>query len=468
MTMTLAGDLSSPVAQLQALRHSQRVWRPFLTSTERDLLVYVFDNSVLRGRLTFRASLTQMVEGVKGWLTSAGLSRSTLKRTFTGLIARGLLRLIPGARMDQCATYEVNLDWEPSVMAIAIPKRLRAEQPSLDLAADLTGSTMNPGRVQIDQGRVHDEPSYQRSSSEEENRATLRAEPVEGDALPLVIPQVIRPRVRRIMPSALPAPVAPVKALAPLAPPTAAAHGLIRPMRTAKQAVLDVLQKVRGAKPVTNDIVWRDAWAEAFPGQQPKPLGNIERKMLMTLRARLEIGNKSFDWFDFLGFVVIEWRAIRDRDFAWMTAKPSPEHPDVRFMCSQKFTTKFFDAYARRHDKRELEAATGDRETYLRLTQNGMTHDEAVREMGKQDAHVALAQERKRALDHLTGQARSLQIERERLAQRQAQPIERAPPAPAEGHTKLIDRPPVNHGCNPWENPHLIYVEDVPFRAFEG
>ena len=445
-------DVRSPLGQIQAIQRLNREWRPYLSTSELSLVSYLLDNTICWRRDTLRATLAQMVDGIPAWLPRVGLSLSTLERTMAALVARGAVVIGP-VKGRRIYTYRVNMGWEPEMSRIATPKRLQGK--AQDQTLDIFGSPLNVSMPVIltNLDPQNDGPKYHKANTISPIGGSVQKsleEGVFGDAPPYPAPATVRVRVR-VRPAgagALDHPAdGPTAFPGQSCPPTtvAAVVAKLAPPAPTKAAA----NKATGA---TNDTRWRQSWEVAFPGTPCKPFGAKERHIMVELRKRAEA--QKIDWLDFLGFCVTEWRMILRTQFAWMKQKAPPQFPEVGFIIAKPFYPKFLEAYAKHVQKLELEAATGDTGELKRLMAEGLSRDEALKEVGRRHAVVDAREGVEKARKHMETTLRALERERAALVSQRLQTERVIPEAPPPGQpVRLIHRDRLDHGDNPYEHP---------------
>jgi hypothetical protein len=449
---TLDPDCFSLLGQVQFRQKINRKWRCFLSSVERDVMDYLVDNTIAWQRTTLHATLEQMVMGTH-WLPKIGLSVSTIQRAMGELVRRGLV-WVHSASKRAVKTYEINMTWEPPMASragIAVPKRMQARtegnvvsgvfgnfgnepEPMVEnIQVNLTysvGQIETPLKEKALKGKLEENTSYSQPVSQ--GSETSQVKPVATltqPSLPLL------PRIRT-------RPVAPI----PVTPTPVAARPLPKSIRS-----------------VTNDIAWRKAWDEGFPGAPRKLLLPMERGMLQKARVRIEAMN--IKWFEFFEWSVINWRHVMAEKFGWMTKKPAPQYPDVMFLCTGKFTNSFLEAYAARKEQDSIKVLRGEAADVARMKAAGMSETQIAFELGRTRAFQDQRQRNEADEAHIALQMHSLKMAEARLkVEREVVLAQAAKGRPAFS----LARPAINHGDNHYENPDAAIPEfTTVFGAFE-
>jgi hypothetical protein len=138
--------------------------------------------------------------------------------------------------------------------------------------------------------------------------------------------------------------------------------------------------------------VWRNAFIETFPGVVPARWSIKDQGRVKTAKRSFVItSGHSFE--DFLKWTVENWSTIIGKKFSWMTESTPPTVPDIGFVIGmyqhflEAFGTWVFEGWLNDKDRTELE----------QLKAKGLSHDEALIEIGKQiTARQLRAEMRKR------------------------------------------------------------------------
>jgi hypothetical protein len=206
---------------------------------------------------------------------------------------------------------------------------------------------------------------------------------------------------------------------------------------------------------------WEAAWAEAFPlAPAPSPWTRAERgQMQIIIEA---VRPMKADPVDFIRFVVRRWRDIRATAFGWMKVPP-PNFPNIAFLANWHRRSYVFDAYATHIEQPRINALSGEEGAMARMLAVGMSHDEALIEIGRQRAAAAGSEKVRKAREHLARTVAALEKERAAL---RAQHMALVPPAPPPGQG-LIPRPAFDHGSNPFEAEVLELADPSTIGAWE-
>lgn len=420
--------LERPVDRLIVFQHLNRVWRPFLSSVERDFLFYVLDRTVSWGKLSFRASAQQMIAGVRG-VPELGLSLRTLRRVMADLADKGLIAVDSDMR---ASTITVNLDWMPDSMSLPVPKRLRGAQPTHapDLLEETGLGGLEPAGANLppDHGSVV--PDWHNSGARlAQQQCQIGTSYIKNNDSRITLNDKDAPSLRSGTDVPGSAPLQQVAKPEPLrftSTRQAVAAATLRPATPAK------------AKPHTTWTAWLAAWEMTFPDTASAPRwSKREHGAMATLRKRVE--QQSLDWLDFVGFAVASWRSVTARSFGWMTDKP--QFPAPLFLV--RWVTQFLDAYAAAKTEEAI-AASGERAEYRRLRHAGKSHDEALLEIGGRRALVERREELSKERDYVNRLYRAIERDRAPVVV----PVAKRQP-----------RLEIKHGDNPYDRPGPV---DLP------
>lgn len=427
---------------------------------ELHLTSYLLDNTVSWKRTTLKATLDEMVAGTK-WLPKCAMSKSCLRQTIELLVLRGLL-WVHRATARSASIYEMNVAWEP-VMAnrgngVATPKRKQLSDSVVsgnvisglfspwDETPDKASDEVSPEDT-TSVARRHtskedafkrkereENTSYSQPTLQEQNFTSLQPVAIHCETQSALFP-VARARIR---------PIKPVDIV----------ETAIAPKITTK------------VKSITNDIAWRSAWNVGFPGSPPKMLLPMERGMLA--KAQVRIVGMGINWHEFFEWSVTNWRHVMTEKFSWMTKKPSPAYPEIQFLCTLKFMNAFLEAWACRKEHDEHQNSEGEAGLLRKLTASGMSHEQAIYEMGRRKGQIIGRAKDHAASAEISQQARivevakaSLEVERREFFRQQAQ----------AKSAKVATRPTIDHGNNPFENPdaagEIDKIAEITFGAWD-
>lgn len=185
----------------------------------------------------------------------------------------------------------------------------------------------------------------------------------------------------------------------------------------------------------TNDMIWREAHVDVFPGLPIRPMPAASRAILAQMQERMT--KQGVDWATYFDWCIRNWRHVTATQFGWMNKSPPPMFPDLRFFLTAKLHEGFADAYARRQERERLDMTGGEAGVYARALAAGQTHDQALLEIGKQRAAAAAHGDLDKTRKHLERSLAALEQDR-RALRKPAMVVPPAPPPPGPGeHVRL-------------------------------
>lgn len=423
---------------LVAYQKLNREWRAHLAASERDFISWFIDNTIALGRPWLRATLSQMSKGTRA-LVPAGQSVRTLERTLPRLQKAGLIVMRPGEKVND---YAINLRWLPTQKlehgALAATGRTKCRNTTSDASDGVTGVPRQIGGPNNHEGLGSDKEvkkKMKRSSDAAHRVNGLAPWEIKDD---VTVCQA--PRQRNAVASETDANRQPKK---------------IVPLRVALKCVPDgssppTMQNEPPTRRERPSLSMTAAWSAAWQATYDVPVKHLTQRdvaMLTDLRKHVERGK--VDWTDFLYWVVAEWKPLMATKFSWMNKRNPPAYPEVWMLV--RFATDFLDAYAVRIEKKLTETAPPEKAEYRRLIASGLTHDEAMLEIGRRRAasqdRDRLAKER----EHVNRMYRVIEAERKKLEKQRLM-------TPAEPNKTRTVMPEIKHGDNPFEqeNPQVL------------
>lgn len=371
--------------RLQVFQSLNRDWREHLSIVERDFLSYLIDASVSWGRNWIQVTVDQMLSGTEWGLPRVGLSRRSVFNALASLKEKGVIAVQQVSR--KLNRYIVNIDWRPAV-GLPIPKN--KETPG----AKKAGLAVSKNRVDSTVHDMHSTPDSECTKC----TPNIDSKKPEKDS-------------RRDAPDSL----------------------------SGARAVEAVKARTKVKLYQSTDIedVWKRAWIEGDFGAKPPGLSGRNTGQFKHVLRRFPNGLKIIEWG------VANWSAVVARRFAWMERKAPPKHPEPGFML--RFIDAFAEDYASAEDTKHRWAQPAEDRHYQRLRAEGVSHEDALIEVGK--LRASLDSQGKAAKDRAAAELerKALKIEREQLAQqrRNLKPVR---------SVEKPEPPTINHGDNPWEN----------------
>lgn len=436
-----SSNIKSAELTLVAYQKLNRDWRAHLSASERDFISWFIDNTIALGRPWLRATISQMSKGTRA-LVPAGQSVRTLERALPSLQKAGLIVMRPGEKVND---YAINLRW--------LPKE-KLEDGTLPAEGGTkcsnTTSDANDGVAgvlrQIGGPNNHEGLGSDKEDKKKKKRSSDAAHRVNGLA-----PWEIRddvtvcqaPRQRNAVASETDANRRPKK---------------IVPLRVALKCVPDgssppTMQNKPPTRRERPSQSMTAAWSAAWQATYDVPVKHLTQRdvaMLTDLRKHVERGGVV--WSDFINWVMKDWKPLMLAKFSWMRSPRPPAYPEPRVLV--RFSGDFLDAYAVRIDKKLTETAPPEKAQYRKLIASGMTHDEAMLEIGKRRALSADREQREKDRAHVNRMYRVVASERKKLEKMwfHRPQVDRAPVK-----TRTV-MPEIKHGDNPFEqeNPQVL------------
>ncbi|MXO94852.1 hypothetical protein GRI34_00280 [Erythrobacter aquimaris] len=344
-----------------------REWMPHLSTNEFAVLIQLVDRTIGWGKTRATFSLNRVLEGDKAY-GGIKMSRRGLFYALSSLEEKGMIARHKHPQGKQIRMYSVNMGWTPAMPIV--PKRLQyGPKTSAGDAPDQCNSCTGP---------VHEVHTRERSLGEgsQENEEQVAARPADDTATAVNPDDLIR------------------KAKADL-----------RTLRRQPPRKLTTLpQKIDAAQ-----REWRAAIEENHP--TGGCLAWNQREVAMV-KAKLRGWNdRRIEFHKFIGWCAANWSLVRRKQLAWMTKSKPPKTPEIGFLVS--FITHFHEAWADRDLGNWMhEDQTRD---YDKLRAKGLSHDEAVHRLAKDDAIAETRDENRKAKQDIAIRRGMLKRQEERL-----------------------------------------------------
>lgn len=348
-----------------------RVWRRHLSPRELSAALYIAGRTTSYGRGSFTATYKNISEG-KGDFCGIGFAESTTREVFKVLADKGVI-------LREKRPYDVritlNVEWpEKTTMSLPIPERLRtrpqrpaeddqwgqsARNPAFQSAGNPATNTSNEksgSKKKRYPSPVADAPASGRTTS-----GGVSGEEGSGDE-----------ECTRVQPAET------------CAQTFAASHEQL------VAASRDKAQKAITKKRVsTVDVerIWRAALAETFPEVMHVGWTKEQQGALAASLKRWNAHN-TVGFGELVDWAVRNWtQLMASPAFNWMEGRPAA--PDLRFFTSAKLSSRLASAMMSDVLNRFSNGTDGDR--VRRYMAKGLTREEAIRQIGRDDA---VAQER--------------------------------------------------------------------------
>lgn len=435
-----SSNIKSAELTLVAYQKLNREWRAHLSASERDFISWFIDNTIALGRPWLRATISQMSKGTRA-LVPAGQSVRTLERALPSLQKAGLIVMRPGEKVND---YAINLCWLPkeeledgTLAAMGGPKCRNTTSDTNDGVAGVLRQIGGPNNHEGFCSDKENKKKMKRSSDAAHRVNGLAPWEIKDD---VTVCQT--PRQRNAVASETDANRQPKK---------------IVPLRVALKCVPDgsypptmqnepPTRRKRPSQSMTAD--WSAAWQATYD-VPVKHLTQRDVAMLTDLRKHFERGR--VDWTDFLYWFVAQWKPLMATKFLWMRKRNPPAYPEAWMLV--RFSNDFLDAYAERIDRKLTETSPPEKADYRKLIASGMTHDEAMLEIGARRAISMDREQRAKDRAHVNRMYRVIETERKKLEKQRLMA-----PAPVEPNKTRTVMPEIKHGDNPFEqeNPQVL------------
>lgn len=343
----LEADPTKLQFKVEMYQRAIREWAAHISGNEFIVLMQIMDRTVGWGLREATFTTSRLREGDSTYRGISEVSRRTLFRALATLEEKGFIVRRRDAKNQEIRHYAVNVGWNPDM--ITAPKRLQSQcQPDTGQCHSDTAPVPNRHSIyrypSTDISYTDTQPGLpaeQSGQSEIENPA----EKVREQA------GQVRARHR--------------------------AHV------NARAAALKGSDRSVGV-----EAAWRAAMLDAFPAVGHVPWDVRQRRNIKgAVKAWLNASQISFE--DFAAWAVTNWPAIMSKQFKWMTDKRPPTTPVVSFFLY--FLPQFAECWA----EGTLDAwmSDSDRTEVERLMGRGMTHEQAMVEIGARQATKALRKE---------------------------------------------------------------------------
>jgi len=385
----------STLDKARAYQKVSREWRRHLSLEETGLVLYLVDRSFGWGRDSFIASVQNVLTGTDNY-AGVGIPRRTYYRMMGRLEEIGL---ITRRRKKSRSEIKVNLEWnggEAPAFQSDPQHAQEAQCATGGTSQSATSGTLNTivgeyyspiGVSPADAGKTRPAVRVRKRQRPQEAQTSLCPESEEGRGF---FPgEKIEPNLQPVAtePAGLPAdPVASVTAKL-----EAAKAASIEPAK-AKSAKAKAFAATSAKGPTAHAVesVWRLAVMETFSGMGIAHFAWSIREKGQVSQAVKKWGFAATGTFlDFVDYSVRNWTQIVARKFGWMKERVPPTVPEVGFFLwrlndfVEVWTTHELDRFAK----------DSDQSSYVRLRARGLTHDEAVLRLAKDNAVGSLRDE---------------------------------------------------------------------------
>ena len=372
------GSMKNPIEFREWFKILFRVWRPHLSPNEFLVAQFVFDRTAGWGKEWEVIRTDHFINGVVGtdgkvYSTGLVITRPTLSKCLTALIALGALRLRKDRRRK---AYALNYEWNPDEtqtlqdMPLAKPKRLQ----NLQTVQKVQSSEMEnnfPKTPEMENNFTEDCKISLRLHKKRKDKCYAKEETTSS---------------------------------ASRSGPASQGEGLL-----AVAKLMDAVSRKSANQRQGKINLWRfDSVHKAWHGlclslhPEANHLAVTKTDCLILHRyGKRFVGSSkartNSEWLDYLSWVIERWHTIRESQFAWMKAS-SPSVPSIRFFV--KFSDRFEQAWAGRQSlERMAGLSTREREIETRVLK-GTDRSTAEREVderlgllkAKQDAEFAAKQ----------------------------------------------------------------------------
>ena len=410
MTVAITAQrVGDPLWQIQVQQRFNRDWAPHLSVEQRSMVQYVMDQTVYWQTTHIDATMNQLLAG--GWTVINGIrrqiqkfwhSRATLFRWMDELVRMGL---IARRHMGRYIRITLNIDWQPGgTQMVAAPKRLQnapgCKQASMWDRDD--GHRMDSLGAETET-RLAAETPYKESYQTKEDVRFREEQPA------------VRKRTR---PTPKPAEVASKTIRAVAAEPPAPKPVII------------------GSDTQPLGLIWTLAWKHHYPEVTVPKLASETRAILGNVKVAYDATGRSFNAF--FGWTLCNWRQVmRTKHFNWMDNPP--RYPDLRVLLSTKLRRRFEEAYADHLHAAKQRNAREWQDRFEWLVQNGLTHEEALRQVAEEKMSGDKRQKEDSREARFQMEWEALQAERKALRQRGVGQV--TPPAPGKPRMPVTVRP---------------------------
>lgn len=346
-----------------------RLIAPVLTSTQFVVFTQIFDRSIGWGRTQCFTTAINIAKGNgKDW-HGCGVTERTVKRCVDVLCSMGIVS--KAATRNRGTLFTVNLEWKDDVPMLAVPKRLKGEQPE------------KSDRVSLIAPRKRDTVSH---DIETENSSLTTFDQNETEYSPETS--------------------GPEEVFEKKAVPEEEANSLARQnlaalvertnAKTAAKRSKNMERAQQKGNPLALETVWRYAVQQHFPEVVVATAWTkTQHGIIMAIAKKWTQGGKLKDFAEFFEWCVVSWPAIMRQQFKWMTKQKPPMAPDFRFWA--KFHEEFLNCYHSGKLSKWMRAADRTRLEFLK--QRGKTHEEALFIIAEEQAREAMSKQNKETIN---------------------------------------------------------------------
>lgn len=320
---TRASEIRDWQFRIEFLRRITREWFPFLSSTQRLAIIFVYDRTLAWGKEWERITTKHCSEGIFGKDGTCHAAPFTSCRKRAGTILRSLFDLgmlrKQSRNGDRACRYAFNFDWQPTMK---LPKRLRMAQEKAQKTSNEWGEIApkdggeSTPMIGVKAPRLIRDTSYKgkkvNQTEELANAERVRESSGKGELEMAIV--VVRKRARDKAKDRL-------------------TDG--RALRKDKSGFLPTKARL--------PLFWRELWLDCFPGVPLDPLPKISANILWTYWRDWTLARSDGEFSDYLRWVFENWNALRVGSFGWATS--FPKAPAIRMIVSVKLRPFFEEAY---------------------------------------------------------------------------------------------------------------------------
>ena len=384
------------------------VWLAYLDGTEANVIQYITRRTVHWGRDRFTASTENVLNGTEKY-PGVRVGKTAYFSALKSLEAKGMIQRV--RHKNGRVTVVINTEWTPEDQEmIPVPKRLKGEKPqeagSRDELGQFARRTLNTdngisnsliGEVAADAPTPRlftPKEKTERKPSPDENEkpcffgAAKETRKCDTEAVqPAAI--AVRQRISRVQ-----------------------AEMREKTEKRAEAALKRATERKAGLPTATElERVWIRALMEAHPLRLHVAWSRKEQGMVKQAQRKWAEA-KTGTFAEFLDFAARNWGAVVQRKLAWMTKPAAPTYPSLDFLIWR--LRDFVEVWIDR--KSHVFATDADNDRYARLIAAGMGHDEAVKEIAREQAALDMRREMERREANVAKQARRAKEREERAA----------------------------------------------------
>ncbi|QIG76110.1 hypothetical protein EVC24_089 [Rhizobium phage RHph_I4] len=355
------------VVKTKLWQQACRTIGPILTAAQFTVYAQLFDRSLAWGRDWCFTTAINIAEGNGKEWSGCGISERTVKRCIIVLEEHGLIKKT--ATRNKGTHFTLNLIWKGDEPMLAVPKRLKGEQPEKKDKMSLITPRKRDILAQEIKTENHPFPTVR---SEETGYSPEASGP--GEVFEKTVPEEVGKSSARENIEAL---VARTNA------------------RIEKKREKNIERAKQKGNPMAFETIWRQATALHFPEIVVAPAWTkTQHGIVMAIAKKWTQGGKLADFAAFLEWCVVSWPAIMRQQFKWMQKQKPPMAPDFRFWA--KFHEEFLNCYHSGKLSKWMRAADRSRLDFLKA--RGKTHEEALFIIAEEQAKEAMSKENRETL----------------------------------------------------------------------